>query len=184
MAVLLLVGFVYDLVCMAFDIARLFRTELVLGAFAAVLICAIAFYNMRTPDLLFARRDGKRSHPTGLSEAEKSILERVRKKTSESKAYLDASLSLPELADMVGVTRGVLSKAINATGNENFYDFLNRYRVDEACRMLLDKDCSCMSILDIAFESGFNSKSAFNDSFKRFTGKTPGQYRKREETET
>ncbi|MES9930149.1 MAG: helix-turn-helix domain-containing protein, partial [Candidatus Thiodiazotropha sp. 6PDIVS] len=70
-----------------------------------------------------------------------------------------------------------LSQVINEQSGYNFFDFINRYRVDEAKRCLTTPSGQS-NVLSIALDSGFNSKSAFYTAFKRHTGQTPSQYRK------
>lgn len=96
----------------------------------------------------------------------------------EEKPYRDSNLTMPQLAEMVGMNNHTLSQVINARLNKNFYNFVNTYRVDEARRLLKDPDFENRNILEIAFASGFKSKTTFNTLFKKFTGKTPSQYRK------
>ena len=77
---------------------------------------------------------------------------------------------------LIAVARFHLSEVLNRHANKNFYEFINHYRIDYVCeRLLEDPD---RSVLDIALEAGFSSKSTFNAIFKQFTGQTPTQYRK------
>jgi AraC-like DNA-binding protein len=92
------------------------------------------------------------------------------------KLYLNPTLGLPELAARAGLTSHQLSYLINEGFGENFYQFVNRYRVNEAKRLLHSKAHQHLSIMGIAFESGFNSKTTFNTTFKKFTGVSPSQY--------
>jgi AraC-like DNA-binding protein len=61
--------------------------------------------------------------------------------------------------------------------NQNFRDFINKYRIEESKFLLKNKSNGNKTILEIAYEVGFNSKSAFNAAFKKFTGLTPKEYR-------
>jgi len=70
-----------------------------------------------------------------------------------------------------------LSRVINEHFGRNFFDFINGYRVAEVKRKILDPAYAHFSLLGIAFESGFNSKSAFNRVFKKITGQTPSQFK-------
>jgi AraC-like DNA-binding protein len=78
---------------------------------------------------------------------------------------------------MAGIPRGDLSTAINASGERNFYDYINSYRLARVKKLLIDNPD--MSVIEAAFICGFNSKSTFNDAFKRDTGLTPSEYRRR-----
>jgi len=93
------------------------------------------------------------------------------------KPYLDENLSLPKLASSTGIPTHHLSQLINKRFGQNFFDFVNRYRVEEVKARMTDPACKHLSLLGIAYESGFNSKSAFNRVFKKMTGMTPSQYR-------
>src|SRR5690554_509321 len=94
-----------------------------------------------------------------------------------NRPYLDSDLTLPKLAEDLDVSTHHLSQVINEMHGKNFFNFINKYRVDEVKRKIEDPKYNNYSLLGIAYESGFNSKSAFNRVFKNLTGKTPSQYR-------
>ncbi|TQV85073.1 helix-turn-helix domain-containing protein [Aliikangiella coralliicola] len=94
-----------------------------------------------------------------------------------AKLYQQNDLSLTSLAEILEVSPHALSQVINESLNCNFYDFVNSYRIKEALRLLELPDKK-LSILDIAMEVGFNSKSSFYTAFKKNVGLTPSQYRK------
>lgn len=96
----------------------------------------------------------------------------------ERRPYLDPELSLSSLARDLDINRSLLSQVINNGIGENFYDFVNKYRVEEVKRLMSDPGMSNFNLLGIALEAGFKSKSTFNLIFKRFTGLTPSEYRK------
>lgn len=94
--------------------------------------------------------------------------------------YLNPSLSLKDLASQVGINEVYLSQIINEKIGVSFFDFLNRYRVQEVTRKLLDSpENENQTLLDIAYGTGFNSKSTFYSAFKKETGLTPGAYVKK-----
>lgn len=97
--------------------------------------------------------------------------------------YFDPDLSLSKLAESISIPKRYLSQAINEHSQYNFYCFINQYRIKFASKMLRDQSNTKFSILDIAYESGFNSKSTFNKAFKQITGLTPSQYRKKNITD-
>lgn len=97
-----------------------------------------------------------------------------------ARLYTNNELSLSDLAQQLGISTHVLSQAINQHSGANFYDFVNRYRVNETKRGLADPAQANRTVLDIAHDAGFNSKSAFYAAFKRELGLTPLQYRQQE----
>src|SRR5690554_5407071 len=102
---------------------------------------------------------------------------KVGKFMMANRPYLDSDLTLPKLAEDLDVSTHHLSQVINEMHGKNFFNFINKYRVAEVKRKIEDPKYKNYSLLGIAYESGFNSKSAFNRVFKNLTGKTPSQYR-------
>ncbi len=94
------------------------------------------------------------------------------------KPYTNNDLKLNDIADYLELPSHHLSQIINTGLNRNFYDLINSYRIEEAKRELTDLAKQHVSILAIAYEVGFNSKSAFNNAFKKHTLMTPSQYKK------
>jgi AraC-like DNA-binding protein len=92
-------------------------------------------------------------------------------------AYADAEITLRDVSEHLGLSPHNISEVINSRMNQNFYDFINRYRIEKVKKDLLDRSKQHLTILGIAFDAGFNSKSGFNSIFKRFTGRTPGEFR-------
>ncbi|WP_460503178.1 helix-turn-helix domain-containing protein, partial [Hymenobacter agri] len=89
--------------------------------------------------------------------------------------WLEPELTLAELAHRLRTNTSLLSHVINTGCGQNFNDFVNSYRVAEAERKLQDPRLAHYSLVGIALESGFNSKSTFNRVFKKLTGRTPGE---------
>lgn len=116
--------------------------------------------------------------PTGALDASirASLLQSVSLHMLEHQTYRDNQLTLARLSEAIGVTTHHLSEVLNQQEGKNFYQFVNRYRVDYICERM-KKDQS-LKILDLAMTAGFSSKSTFNTVFKQFTGLTPSQYRK------
>lgn len=95
---------------------------------------------------------------------------------AREKVFLDPNLGLPQLAQKANLSTHDLSYVINEGFGENFFQFINRYRVKEAERLLLSTQHQHLNILGIAYESGFRSKSTFNTTFKNMTGLSPSQF--------
>jgi AraC-like DNA-binding protein len=94
------------------------------------------------------------------------------------KLYLNPDLNLEMLASDVQLSSGYVSQIINKREKSNFYDFVNRHRVEEAKELMANTKFKHYSLLAIGQEAGFNSKTTFNTAFKRHTGATPSQFRK------
>ena len=94
-----------------------------------------------------------------------------------SKIYLNSELSLNELSSQVNIPKHHITQLLNNTFNKNFYSFINEYRIGEAIAKLKDPSAE-INILSLAYDCGFNSKSSFNNYFKKLTGQTPSYYRK------
>jgi AraC-like DNA-binding protein len=89
--------------------------------------------------------------------------------------WLEPELTLTELAQRLRLSPTVLSRVINTGCGQNFNDFVNTYRVEEARRKLADVRFAHYSLVGVALESGFNSKSTFNRVFKKLSGHAPGE---------
>jgi len=91
--------------------------------------------------------------------------------------YQDPELSLVSLAEKLELTTHELSRIINKVLKKSFNDFINEFRVAEAARKMQDLAYDHITLLGIAFESGFNSKSTFNRAFRQMTGKSAAEYK-------
>src|SRR5688572_12013585 len=108
--------------------------------------------------------------------ARESIVVELQRHIQAARPWLKIDLTLGELAAGINVAPHHLSQIINSEFGKSFASFINEYRVGEACQLLAgDND---KSVLEIALDSGFSSKSSFNATFKKHTGMTPSEYRK------
>ena len=135
------------------------------------------------PDLFFKmseKRVVKKYSASPLTEKEKADhLEKLISYMNENKPYLDPDLSLSILAEKIRIPTRYLSQIINESLHKNFFDFINSYRIEEAKARLSTENNSKRNILEVLLDCGFNSKSVFNLAFKKQTGLTPSQYKKR-----
>lgn len=111
-----------------------------------------------------------------LTEYESQLLDFMQLK----KPYLKNDLTIQELAELTNIPRHHLSQLINSRLNQNFYDFINAYRVKAAQDMMRDPQYSHWTNLAIAEAAGFNSKATFNAVFKKMTGQTPSEFIKKQ----
>jgi AraC-like DNA-binding protein len=128
-------------------------------------------------------KEDPEEHKYGASRLEKETIDSVMKELLEfmetEKPYLDPDLTVTTLGEKISIQRHILSQVINSGLNENFYSFINKYRVEEVKVLLSKKNNKNKTILEIAFLAGFNSKSHFNGCFRKTTGMTPKEYRKK-----
>lgn len=96
---------------------------------------------------------------------------------AEKEPFLDPSLTIQELANQIDIPVRDLSVLINHKMDQHFFDFVNEYRIQKAMNILKDKSKKDLTVLEILYEVGFNSKSSFNTSFKKYTNLTPTAYR-------
>lgn len=92
---------------------------------------------------------------------------------AEEQPWLEPELTLTELAQRLRTHPALLSKVINAGCGQNFNDFVNSCRVREARRKLADPRFGHYSLVGVALDSGFDSKSTFNRVFKKLLGQAP-----------
>jgi AraC-like DNA-binding protein len=153
----------------------------------SIFIILIGYYGLKQKELFsFPEKESfileqkpEKYSGSRLKESEARLyLEKLNRFMEEEKPYLSPDLNLPQLAKEVDIPSHYLSQVINENIGLNFFDFINRQRVEDVKSKISDPRYNNFSILGIAFESGFNSKSAFNRVFKNITGLTPSEYKK------
>jgi AraC-like DNA-binding protein len=103
------------------------------------------------------------------------IRDRLEELMVEEGLFRDSDISLSSVAERLSMTPHQLSQMLNERMNTGFWDFMNRYRVEEAKRLLRDNPDA--NIISVCFQVGFNSKSSFNSAFKKMTGMTPREFK-------
>ena len=106
------------------------------------------------------------------------LIEKLKVHMEESEPYLDSSLSMYDLAKQLHVPARELSISINHTLDKHFFDFINEYRIKKAMDLIQNSSDEKLTILEILYEVGFNSKSSFNTAFKKHSGLTPTEFKK------
>lgn len=142
-----------------------------------LLINVLSLLLLRHPDILtrIVRYRSSRLTSNMKNRYRKTILSHFR----NAKPYKDPSFCLRELSSQLSISSCYLSQTINESFHQNFREFINTYRIRESQRLLSNRFEKKINILEIAYEVGFNSKSAFNQAFKKNTGMTPREYRNR-----
>jgi AraC-like DNA-binding protein len=109
----------------------------------------------------------------------KGVLGQVEAHMINQRPWLDPDLTLEQLASQVKLRPKLLSQAINEGLGKNFFEFINQYRIEEAKRLLTDPADKKITVLEVLYQVGFNSKSSFNTVFKKQTGLTPSEFKKK-----
>lgn len=144
---------------------------------------ALTVVGFRRSNLLGGEGRRRRARYAGssLSEDRASEIERrLRAALEEQRRFLEPDLTLERLADDLGAPRNHLSQVVNERFEMGFLELLQGLRVDEARHLLTAREGSHLTIEAIASRSGFNSRSAFYDAFRKATGMTPALYRDRD----
>ena len=159
----------------------------------SILIYIIGYKGLKQP-LIFSQKDSiefqnQQEQLTPVRNTEKYIKSKLPAEKAEEhlnsllhimetkKLYTNENLKLRDIADELSVSTHHLSQVINEKLDQNFFDFINSYRVEAARKMLIDKKYEHLTILGIAFEVGFNSKSSFYNTFKKYFNVSPTQYK-------
>ena len=148
-------------------------------------IYLIGYFGLKQPEIFIREHNYKNEPANKESKYLKSGLDEKKAQKNlvvlldimeEEKLYLDGNLTLHELAMKTSLSPHNLSEILNTKLDQSFYDFVNKYRVDEFKRKISEGLSESHTILSLAYDSGFNSKSSFNTVFKKMVGLTPSAY--------
>ena len=154
----------------------------------AVVIFLIGYMGLRQPEIFAGEENlasvneisSKKKYEKSTLTVEKAgeYLARLQKLMATEKPFLDKDLTINSLAEKLALPGHHLSQIINARLQQNFFEFVNSYRVEEAKRLLTDPANKHLNLSEIGLEAGFNSVSSFNSVFKKFAQITPSRYQK------
>ena len=151
----------------------------VIWSIIPLLTYVIGYYMQKQPELFriqktFKIRSISQKRLSGEQiDAMKSKLDKLM---TTKKIYLINDLTLPNLADKLGEKPNDVSWLLNESYKSTFYDFINKYRIEELLDKINNNEHIKTTLLGLAYECGFNSKSTFNKAFKKVTSKTPSEY--------
>lgn len=155
-------------------------TLFIFGIYAAIILKPAIFHAL--PNQIEETEEDvekeKYKHSNLQEEQKEQYLQQLQSYMKHEKPYQKPDLTLPELAYSMNIPNNYLSQVINEKLDVNFIDFINQYRVECAKELLNSEKYEHYTIIAIGLEAGFNSKSAFYATFKRFTNTTPGKFRK------
>jgi AraC-like DNA-binding protein len=127
----------------------------------------------RVAEKIISEQNGDRNNQEAINQELIHDLEIIM---VEKKPFHNPKLTLSELAKQINTQPHILSKTINEHYNKNFFDLVNGYRIEEFKKLIQNPSFHNYTLLALAYEVGFNSKTAFNRSFKKATNQTPKEY--------
>jgi len=137
------------------------------------------FVSITSPGLVHSdEKKGKYWYSNLSSFEARELMIKLDAYVKETQIYRRPGLTIKDLSSGIGLSERHLSQVINDVNGQNFYDFVNFYRVEHSKRLLRQNTGNRKTMFDIFWESGFNSKTTFNTTFKKFTGQTPSEYQK------
>jgi AraC-like DNA-binding protein len=161
---------------------------------AGVMVYVIGFFALRQPEIFLQGTQPAADAPTDVSPEASAPQKYEKTRLDEDKAqqylqdlldhmeeerpFIRSTLTLQELSDELSIASHQLSQVINDRLQKNFFDFINGYRVKEVQTRLLAPEAQNLTILAVALDSGFSSKSSFNTIFKKHTQMTPSQFKR------
>jgi AraC-like DNA-binding protein len=181
--VVVMLGVLQNLIRFLTSSALFYELSILAGGIALLTFFGLFIFKaLRQPEI-FSGLPALTSPPPEqqLNDQEKQALtilaDRLQTYTQTQQPYLKPDLSLKELAAQLSVSPRELSQAINRILGQNFFDFVNQHRIELAQRKIAESNDPKVTVLEIMYEVGFQSKSSFNTAFKKFTGMTPTQWK-------
>ncbi len=176
--------FIIDIV---FHIAPFGLLQLLTYVFGSVYILILGFYGLKQGNIFSSKvipLDLNKVSEEPVAERtcnskEDKLVQALQEYMNNNKPYLDPEITISKLSSSLQVSPEYLSQVLNTRLGQNFFDFINNYRVEEFKIQLQEQKNRNLTLISIAYNSGFNSKPTFNRVFKRYTGLTPSLYLKK-----
>jgi AraC-like DNA-binding protein len=169
-----------------FKFSEYFALSQIAYSFSTVYVIYIGYYGIKqgrifvdNPTTDFVQEFEPDSNPLtsqALHSAYFDIIDRLTALMEQQQPYLDPEITLAKLSNALKVKPELLSEILNANLNQNFFDFINKYRVEEFKLRSINPENNHLSILGIAYDCGFNSKAAFYRAFNKFEKISPTTY--------
>jgi AraC-like DNA-binding protein len=133
--------------------------------------------NVSTDELETQSAEKRKYQKSGLSPESSALLHhQLGQVMTDEKLYRESELSLADLAARLNTQPNYLSQVINEREGKNFYDYINTLRIEEFKRVAASPESRKYTLLALAEQCGFNSKSSFNRYFKKVTGQSPSEF--------
>lgn len=156
----------------------------IISAVNFVVSIIIIYYGLTQPKLFTGiELKSKYEGSTLTSENAKLYTNRLQVFMKTEKPHLTPSITINELSEKLSIPAKHLSQLVNEQFQQNFFDFINSYRIEEAKRYLVKKSYRNLNITQILYEVGFNSKAAFNRAFSKHVGMSPKEFRKQSQAQ-
>ncbi len=161
-----------------------FRDDTLIFSGVVVFVFLIGFFGVRQADIFTQgpvisddSEQKEKYQKSGLTEeASGKLHQRLIQLMTENALYKRSDLSISDLSSKLGVHPNYLSQIINQKEKKNFYDFVNTYRIEEFKQLIAQQKNQQFTLLSLANDCGFSSKTSFNRYFKKVTGLTPSEY--------
>ena len=176
------VSLIHNFVALAGNRSVLIISLVLLLAYIFYFINKFILKALRQPELFAGIAQNETTKYLGSSLTSDQIEESKRQLLAlfnNEKPFLNPEVSLADLSEKLSLSTKHLSQIINQSFNKSFFDFINTYRIQEVQQILNEAKDHKMTVLEVMYQSGFNSKSSFNTAFKKETGQTPTEYRKK-----
>lgn len=146
---------------------------------SAILLYMILFKLVVSPKSVLPKADTRAYKTSSLSKSKAEVYKReFLRLMDKEKLFTNSDITVNQVAQKMGIPRQYLSEVLNVYLKSNFQDYMNKYRAEKFVECLKDEKFRNYSIMGIANEVGFKSKSSFNTTFKKIYGITPSEFRK------
>lgn len=180
-ALLTFVSLIHNFIAVAENRYVFMVTLILLLIFIFYFVNRVILKALRQPEIFagitqneIAKYQGSNLTPGQIEEYKEQLLNLISNETP----FLNPEVSLADLSEELSISTKHLSQVINQSFNKSFFDFINSYRIQKAQQILKESRDDKLTILEVMYEVGFNSKSSFNTAFKKETGQTPTEFRK------
>ncbi len=165
-----------------------FDPYFIIFGFIAIFSFVYSFYGIKQPVIFgdqvkveeYEKKETEKYSRSGLRDEQgDEYLKTLLSYMEQNKPYLERDLTIHDLSQLTGIPRHYITQVLNEKYERNFFTFINEYRVKDVLDRFSDPRFNHYTILAIAYDAGFNSKTTFNSIFKTQTGQTPSAYRKK-----
>ena len=157
---------------LAWTIALVLMPNYLFGGDRNILVTGVSNSNVQDLDTGEDRKTGY----TLKEDVKKEYIDKILDYMESEKPYLSNNFTLNKLSQELDLSPTYTSRVINKVIGKNFKDFVNRYRIDQACEYLSDEKMKNFTIEAVAQESGFHSRTAFYNAFKKIKHMSPGEF--------